>query len=102
MDMRSGPGFVDAEEQIRWIAEEAERLGKPIPIDVVTTVLQLEIDFELLIGSAIRLDRSSEDASSLCIGDSLDSIWKNPLCRLCILESAMTPPQEDERGPTPE
>jgi len=101
MDMRSGPGFVDAEERIRWIAEEAERLGKPIPIDVVRAVLQLAIEFELLIGNAIVLDRSSEDASTPRIGDILDAILKNPLCRLCVLESAMTPPQEEERGPTP-
>lgn len=100
--MRSAPGFVDAEEDIRWIVEQARRVGRPISFDVVGTILQLELEFELLVGNAIRLDRLSEDPSILCTGDNLHAIRKNPVCRLCILESGITLPQEDEAGQTPD
>ena len=100
--MESRPGFLDEEELVHWITEQADRSGKPIPEELVRRVLELELEFEVLVGNAIRLDRPSEDLSILCIGDNVDIIQKNPICRLCVLALGTVPPQGDGSAQRPQ
>jgi len=58
--MRSGPERIDIDEAVEWVAEESERRGKPIPIDIVIRALCLYLEFQLLV-SNIAWDADSSD-----------------------------------------
>lgn len=49
--MRSGPERIDIDEAVEWVAEESERRGNRIPIDIVIRALCLYLEFQLLVGN---------------------------------------------------
>lgn len=100
--MKSQRGYIDEQEEISWILEEAERRGEPLTEDVVKRILLLQTAFELKIGNAVIVTRPCGEPAIICLGEAGKDMWENPVCALCMLAVAMTPPEGFEPGQTPE
>jgi len=99
--MKSKRGYIDEQEEIRWIVEESKRQGEPLTEDVVKRVLLLQTAFELKIGNAVVVTRPCGDPAIICLGDD-EAVQENPICALCMLAAGMTPSRGDEAGQTQE
>jgi len=100
--MKSQRGYIDEQEEIRWIVEQSKRQGEPLAEDVVKRVLLLQTAFELLIGNAVVVTRPCGEPAIICMGDDSEDMWENPLCALRMLAVGMTPPEGFALGQTPE
>lgn len=100
--MKSQRGYIDEQEEIRWILEEAERRGEPLTEDVVKRVLLLQSAFEVKIGNAVIVTRPCGDPAIICLGEKSEDMGDNPICALCMLALGMTPPEGWEPGQTPD
>lgn len=100
--MKSQQGYIDEEEEIKWIVEQSKKQGQPLTENMVKRVLLLQTAFDLKIGIAVVVTRPCGDPAIICIGDESEDMWDNPICALCMLAAGMTPPQGDKPGETPE
>lgn len=99
--MKSQRGYIDQEEEIKWIVERSKKQGEPVTKHVVKRVLLLQQAFELEIGNAVIVTRPCGDPAIICLGDDSKEIWESPICRLCMLASGMTPPEGEGPAQAP-
>lgn len=95
MSLEARLRFTDEERELQWICQEAERRGRPIPSDVVGSVLRLRTEFELLEGNSVIVTGPCGEQASVSIGDDGEAMPENLTCLLCMLARAMTPDQGD-------
>jgi len=91
--MRSGAQGIDLDEAMAWIFQELQRIGRPIPVEVVIEVVSLYVDFQLEVGNAVLVAGPSGEVGVVSPHDEGDVVSANLVCLGCLLASRITPPE---------